>query len=91
MSGKPAHYVNKTYEECLAEWTKPFLDDKNKISQVMDSHIEAQYSLLEAMKVACIVIHCVYMEDRDLGQTWMRWGDHWNNFRIPMTQLFKGI
>jgi len=60
MSGKPAHYVYKAYEERLAEWAKPFLIDINKISQVMDSQIEGQYSLLEAMKVARIVIQCVY-------------------------------
>lgn len=78
MSGKPAHYVYKAYKERLSEWAKSFLNDINKISQVMDSDIEGQYSLLEAMKVARIVIQCVY-------------GDHWNNVRIPMTHLSKGI
>jgi len=60
MSGKPEHYVDETYEERLDEWAKPFLVDINKISQVMDSDIEGQYSLVEAMKVARIVIQCVY-------------------------------
>lgn len=64
MSGRPAHYVNKAYKERLSEWAKPFLVDINKISQVMDSDIEGQYSLLEAMKVACIVIQCVYGESK---------------------------
>nr|WIL59824.1 nodulation protein [Melilotus officinalis] len=62
MSGKPAHYVKKTYKDRLVEWAKPFLVDIHKISQVMDSDIEDQYSLLEAMKVARIVVQCVYGE-----------------------------
>jgi len=60
MSGKRAVDRNRPHrEQNLVEWAKPLLNSKRKISQVMDVHIEGQYSSREAMKLAHIVIQCL--------------------------------
>ncbi|KAK7285224.1 hypothetical protein RJT34_19988 [Clitoria ternatea] len=65
MSGKRSLDKNRPNgEHSLVEWAKPLLISKRKISQVMDSRIEGQYTLHEAMKVAHIAIQCISAEPK---------------------------
>jgi serine/threonine protein kinase len=60
MSGKRASdYIRSPLEHNLVPWAKSFHINKRKIHQLIDSHIEGQYSPREAMEVANIVIQCL--------------------------------
>ncbi|RHN68233.1 putative transferase [Medicago truncatula] len=60
MSGKRAVDKNMPLQEQnLVEWAKPLLNNKHKISQVMDVRIEGEYSSRDAMKLAHIIIQCL--------------------------------
>jgi hypothetical protein len=53
MSGKRAsEYIKSPLEHNLVQWAKSFHINKRKIHQLIDSHIEGQYSPREAMEVA---------------------------------------
>jgi hypothetical protein len=60
MSGKHAFDRKRPLEEQnLVEWAKPLLVSKRKISKVIDSHIQGQYSSRGVMKVARVIIQCL--------------------------------
>ncbi|WJX38274.1 hypothetical protein P8452_25953 [Trifolium repens] len=61
ISGKRASdYIRSPpLERNLFRWAKSFHINKRDIHQLMDSHIEGQYSPREAMEVANIVIQCL--------------------------------
>ncbi|KAK7305730.1 hypothetical protein VNO77_43640 [Canavalia gladiata] len=64
MSGKRSLDKNRpTGEHNLVEWAKPLIS-KRKISQVMDTRIEGQYSSREAMRVAHLAIQCLSVEQK---------------------------
>ncbi|KEH34690.1 kinase APK1B, putative [Medicago truncatula] len=66
MSGKRAwDYDRPRREHNLVVWSQPLLVNKDKIYQVMDSHIEGQYSPHEAMEVARIAIQCLSFSSKN--------------------------
>ncbi|RYR18412.1 hypothetical protein Ahy_B03g063035 [Arachis hypogaea] len=65
IAGKRALDKNRpTGEHNLVDWAKPLLVSKRKISQVMDSRLDSQYPLREAMKVAVLAIKCLSAEPK---------------------------
>lgn len=65
LSGKRALDRNRpSREQNLVEWAKPYLTSKRKILQVLDSRIEGQYTLQQALKVASIAIQCLSNEPK---------------------------
>lgn len=66
MSGKRAwDYDRPRREHNLVVWSQPLLVNKDKIYQVMDSHIEGQYSPHEAMEVPRIAIQCLSFSSKN--------------------------
>ncbi|KAG6430427.1 hypothetical protein SASPL_108493 [Salvia splendens] len=51
-------------EHSLVEWAKPYLTNKRRISRVMDSRIEGQYTVDLALKAATLALQCIYMDPR---------------------------
>ncbi|KAK2387853.1 receptor cytoplasmic kinase [Trifolium repens] len=62
MLGKRAYDSTRTpfRKRNLVEWAKPLLLRNHNTSETMDDLIEGQYLLPEAMKVARIVIQCLF-------------------------------
>ncbi|KAF8116038.1 hypothetical protein N665_0023s0017 [Sinapis alba] len=46
-------------EQKLVDWSKPYLENKRKISRVIDNRIRDQCAVKEAYKVATIVLRCL--------------------------------
>ncbi|KAI9100304.1 hypothetical protein K1719_024522 [Acacia pycnantha] len=60
LSGKRALDKERpAREHNLVEWAKPYLSSKRRISKIMDTRIEGQYQVHEALKVAKITIQCL--------------------------------
>ncbi|XVF11956.1 hypothetical protein REPUB_Repub08aG0073100 [Reevesia pubescens] len=60
LSGRRA--VDKTrigVEENLVDWAKPYLGDRRKLFQIMDSKLEGQYPQRAASTVALLALQCI--------------------------------
>lgn len=65
LTGKKAIDKNRPMgEHSLVEWAKPYLTNKRRISRVMDSRIEGQYTVDLALKAAALALQCIYMDPR---------------------------
>ncbi|XP_042049868.1 receptor-like cytoplasmic kinase 176 [Salvia splendens] len=65
LTGRKAIDKNRPMgEHSLVEWAKPYLTNKRRISRVMDSRIEGQYTVDLALKAATLALQCIYMDPR---------------------------
>lgn len=65
LSGKKAIDKNRpSGEHNLIEWAKPYLTNKRRILGVLDSRLEGQYSLGQAVKAAQLALQCLSTEAR---------------------------
>ncbi|XP_065869875.1 receptor-like cytoplasmic kinase 176 [Euphorbia lathyris] len=65
LSGRRAIDKNRpTREQNLVEWARPYLNSKRRIFQVMDSRLEGQYSVKDALKAANLAVQCISLEPR---------------------------
>eukprot|EP01018_Ginkgo_biloba_P004892 Gb_27683 [translate_table: standard] len=46
-------------EQNLAEWARPFLNDKRKLLRIIDPRLEGQYSVKGSQKAASLAYHCL--------------------------------
>ncbi|KAL3655605.1 hypothetical protein CASFOL_000001 [Castilleja foliolosa] len=54
----------RVIEHNLVEWAKPFLTNKRRIFQVLDTRLEGQYSVGQAMKAANLARQCLSTDAR---------------------------
>ncbi|XP_073129726.1 probable serine/threonine-protein kinase PBL3 isoform X2 [Henckelia pumila] len=60
LSGQRAHdNKNDGVELGLAEWAKPYLGYKRKLSRIMDTKLEGQYTQEAAFSVASLTLKCL--------------------------------
>ncbi|XVF76640.1 hypothetical protein PTKIN_Ptkin13bG0282800 [Pterospermum kingtungense] len=65
LSGRQAIDKNRpSGEHNLVQWAKPYLTNKRRILRVLDTHIQGQYSLNRAQKVAKLTRRCLAAEPR---------------------------
>ncbi|CAK8536094.1 unnamed protein product [Lathyrus sativus] len=65
LSGKRAVDKNRpSGQHNLVEWAKPYLANKRKIFNVIDSRLEGQYSADESFKVATLALRCLSTESK---------------------------
>ncbi|KAL2319995.1 hypothetical protein Fmac_028964 [Flemingia macrophylla] len=65
LSGRRAIDKNRpSGEQCPVEWAKPYLSNKRKVSRVMDSRLEGQYSLTQAQRAATLSFRCLSLEPK---------------------------
>lgn len=51
-------------EHKLVEWAKPYLANKRKLFRVLDNHLEGQYSMDIAHRVATLALRCISIEPK---------------------------
>lgn len=65
LSGRRAIDKNRpTGEHNLVEWAKPYLRNKRRVFRVIDSRLEAQYSLNRAQKAANLALQCLSIDPK---------------------------
>ncbi|GFQ04788.1 protein kinase apk1a chloroplastic [Phtheirospermum japonicum] len=65
LTGKKAIDKNRpTGEHNLVEWAKPYLTNKRRIFRVLDTRLEGQYSVGQAMKAASLSLQCLCTDAR---------------------------
>ncbi|KAI3474420.1 hypothetical protein Pfo_029281 [Paulownia fortunei] len=65
LTGKKAIDKNRpTGEHNLVEWAKPYLTNKRRIFRVLDTRLEGQYSVGQAVKAANLALQCLCMDAR---------------------------
>lgn len=51
-------------EQSLAEWARPKLNDRKKISQLIDPRLEEHYSIRAAQKACCLAYYCLSLNPK---------------------------
>ncbi|KAK8961735.1 Serine/threonine-protein kinase [Platanthera guangdongensis] len=51
-------------EQSLAEWARPKLNDRRKISQLIDPRLEERYSIRAAQKACCLAYYCLSLNPK---------------------------
>ncbi|WCJ19624.1 Protein kinase superfamily protein [Euphorbia peplus] len=65
LSGRRVMDKNRpTREQNLVEWARPYLNSKRRIFQVLDSRIEGQYTVKDALKIANLAVQCISPEPK---------------------------
>ncbi|KAL9273775.1 putative serine/threonine-protein kinase PIX13, partial [Drosera capensis] len=49
----------------LVDWTKPFLSNKRKLKNIMDSRLEGRYPSKAATEIAALALKCISQEPRN--------------------------
>lgn len=49
-------------EHNLVEWAKPYLTNKRRVLHVLDTRLEGQYSLAQAVKAAHLALQCLSVD-----------------------------
>lgn len=63
ISGRRAIDKNRpSGQHNLVEWAKPYLTNKRRVLNVMDTRLEGQYSLSLAQKAANLALQCLAVE-----------------------------
>ncbi|XP_010906943.1 probable serine/threonine-protein kinase PBL3 isoform X1 [Elaeis guineensis] len=52
-------------EETLVDWAKPFLNERRKISRIMDTRLEGQYTKKEAQAIASLALQCLHTDPKN--------------------------
>lgn len=52
-------------EETLVDWAKPFLNERRKISRIMDTRLEGQYAKKEAQAIAALALQCLHTDPKN--------------------------
>jgi serine/threonine protein kinase len=65
LSGRHAVDQNRpSGQHSLVEWAKPYLTNKRRLLQVLDTRLDGQYSLSRAQKIANLALQCLTVEPR---------------------------
>lgn len=66
LTGQRALDTNRpSGQHNLTEWIKPYLSDKRKLKNVMDSHLEGRYPSKAAYRIAQLALKCIEAEPKN--------------------------